>query len=159
MLKEKMMVIMFFPPLSQIMASVGKCRINYVQHMISSTKLLKSREMRPYKYAYNTIIILYHHQPSRTFPRQSGHTLNQFVRTINGETNLLLDSEVQKGRKEERKGKEDDDDTLPVYLFQPFINTKHMKFMVAWKDTYFITLVVLSQANVTPKKDTILIAM
>lgn len=52
-----------------------------------------------------------------------------------------------------------DDDTLPVYLFQPFINTKHMKFMVAWKDTYFITLVVLSQANVTPKKDTILIAM
>lgn len=147
------------------MASLEKCRINYVQqqHMISSTKLLKSREMRPYKYAYNTIIILHHHQPSRTFPRQSGHTLNQFVGTINGETNLLLDSEVQKGRKKEDwKRKRIDDGmkfSLPVYLFQPFINTKHMKFMVAWKDAYFITLVVLSQANVTPKKDTILIAM
>lgn len=39
---------------------------------------------------------------------------------------------------------------IPVYLFQPFINTHHVVLMVTRKNSYFVSIFILSQANVTP---------
>ena len=40
--------------------------------------------------------------------------------------------------------------SIPMYFFKPFIHTSHVIFMVAGKNSYFVTFLVLGQANVTP---------
>jgi hypothetical protein len=40
--------------------------------------------------------------------------------------------------------------TIPMYFFEPFIHTNHVIFVVAGKNSYFVTFLILGQANVTP---------
>lgn len=44
-----------------------------------------------------------------------------------------------------------------MYLFQPFINTFHVVFVVARQNPNLVSFHVLSKANITPKMETIII--